>query len=89
MGGNRTILIFPAFCLTRFGGDILTTNNIIDKYAYYEDELHFSILKNVGQIWVALSTLENRGSLFEKGCEGFLKVFCGHKQLLNLICIQQ
>ena len=37
----------------------------------------------------ALSTRENRGSLFEKGCEGFLKVFCGHKQLLNLICIQQ
>jgi len=35
MGGNRTILIFPAFCLTRFGGDILTTNNIMDKYAYY------------------------------------------------------
>jgi len=27
--------IFPAFCLTRFGGDILTTNNIRDKYAYY------------------------------------------------------
>ena len=35
LGGNRTILIFPAFCLTRFGGDILTTNNIRDKYAYY------------------------------------------------------
>ena len=35
MGGNRKILICPEFCLTRFGNDILTTNNTMDKYAYF------------------------------------------------------
>jgi len=32
---NRKTLIFPEFCLTRFGDDIFNINNISGWYAYF------------------------------------------------------